>query len=113
MAPQLARDLDAMSGRRVSRPTVYSRLAQFGLYAWRSIWNDILEAYVRVFWVLWARTTFLWTIMRSHTELTSLMDFMKEDSSSMSPGQNSIEYVWDGLGKAISQLSCPTSILRE
>ncbi|GFT52150.1 hypothetical protein TNCV_4493731 [Trichonephila clavipes] len=37
MAPQLARDLAAMSGRKVSRQTVYSRLAESGLYFRRPV----------------------------------------------------------------------------
>ncbi|GFY25103.1 hypothetical protein TNCV_2692941 [Trichonephila clavipes] len=40
--------------------------------------EEILEAYGRFFWVLWAPTTFLWTIMRSHTELILLKNFMKK-----------------------------------
>ncbi|GFU91050.1 hypothetical protein TNCV_4923811 [Trichonephila clavipes] len=36
MAPQFARDLPAVPGRRVSRQTVYSRLAETDFYARRS-----------------------------------------------------------------------------
>ncbi|GFW61424.1 hypothetical protein TNCV_346721 [Trichonephila clavipes] len=40
--------------------------------------DEIREAYVRFFWVQWTRTTFLWTIMRGHTEIVLLMNFIKE-----------------------------------
>ncbi|GFW88442.1 hypothetical protein TNCV_3552121 [Trichonephila clavipes] len=40
--------------------------------------DEILEAYVRFFWMLRARITFLWTIMCGHTELTLLMNFIRE-----------------------------------
>ncbi|GFY24839.1 transposable element Tcb2 transposase [Trichonephila clavipes] len=39
--------------------------------------DEVLEAYVRLFWIIWAQTTFLWTIIRSHTEPTLLMNFMR------------------------------------
>ncbi|GFY01970.1 hypothetical protein TNCV_5098311 [Trichonephila clavipes] len=60
--------------------------------------DEILEAYVRFFWVLWVRTTFLKTIMRCHTELVLLMNFMKEWISAIwiDPRGLQIEYVWDG-----------------
>ncbi|GFY15503.1 hypothetical protein TNCV_1573141 [Trichonephila clavipes] len=37
--------------------------------------DPILEAYVKFYWVLRTRTTFLWTIMCCHTELTVLINF--------------------------------------
>ncbi|GFU20909.1 hypothetical protein TNCV_3004881 [Trichonephila clavipes] len=40
--------------------------------------DQILGAYECFKWVLWAHTTFLWTIMCGHTELTVWMNFMKE-----------------------------------
>ncbi|GFX95432.1 transposable element Tcb2 transposase [Trichonephila clavipes] len=40
--------------------------------------NQILKDSVSFYWMLWAHTTFLWTIMCGHTELTMLMNFTKE-----------------------------------
>ncbi|GFW90840.1 hypothetical protein TNCV_2418341 [Trichonephila clavipes] len=40
--------------------------------------DEILKAYVKFFWVLWVLTTFLGTVMSGHTELTLLMNFIKE-----------------------------------
>ncbi|GFY16644.1 hypothetical protein TNCV_2787701 [Trichonephila clavipes] len=40
--------------------------------------DEILEANMRSFSVLWAWTTFLWTKMSSHTKLTLLMNFIRE-----------------------------------
>ncbi|GFV21561.1 hypothetical protein TNCV_5121481 [Trichonephila clavipes] len=58
-APQLACNLAAVSGRRISRQTVYSHLAETLLYAWHPVYvfdvgtinsqhyrNEIMEAYL-------------------------------------------------------------------
>ncbi|GFS93035.1 hypothetical protein TNCV_532391 [Trichonephila clavipes] len=40
--------------------------------------DEILEVYVRFFWMLWVRNAILMTIMRGPTELALLKAFMKE-----------------------------------
>ncbi|GFX68826.1 hypothetical protein TNCV_3865251 [Trichonephila clavipes] len=44
MAPRLARDLAAVSGRRNSRQTVYHRLVETDLYAGRPVWCVPLDS---------------------------------------------------------------------
>ncbi|GFU71843.1 transposable element Tcb1 transposase [Trichonephila clavipes] len=43
-APHFARDLAAVSGRRISRQTVYSNIPETGLYASRPVWRVHLTA---------------------------------------------------------------------
>ncbi|GFU75594.1 hypothetical protein TNCV_2863091 [Trichonephila clavipes] len=47
MAPHLARDLAAESGRRISRQTIYSRPTETDLYPRRPVWSVSLTAFSR------------------------------------------------------------------
>ncbi|GFU00191.1 hypothetical protein TNCV_801701 [Trichonephila clavipes] len=151
MTARLGRELAAVTGRRISKKTVYSRLVKTRcqlcdsrrVFIWSSLssllrnkidrfvgkgtlvcdgimvvsrtslyvfdastvytpiyWDEILEAHVRFFWVLWVRTTFVWTkMLRPHG--THIVDeFHEVDISCMD--LNPTEHIWDGLGKAIS-----------
>ncbi|GFY02746.1 hypothetical protein TNCV_3506261 [Trichonephila clavipes] len=58
--------------------------------------------------MLWLRTSFLWTIIHDHSDVIFMMNFLKKGIFSIdwllrSPNLNSIEHVWDDLGRAISQ----------
>ncbi|GFV18092.1 hypothetical protein TNCV_168961 [Trichonephila clavipes] len=109
MAPQFDHDLATVSGRRISRKTVYSHLAE--LVTNLCCRDEILEAYVRFFCVLWALN---YMFMNDNVQLhrTHIVnsfhegaDIRRMDLPSRSPDHNSIEYVWDGLGKDIFQRS--------
>ncbi|GFT95616.1 transposable element Tcb2 transposase [Trichonephila clavipes] len=61
-AHQLARDLDAVSGRRISRQTLYSRLAETVLYAWRPGLCVSLTISNRKDRIVWSRKHQSWTL---------------------------------------------------
>ena len=74
--------------------------------------NEILEFYVRPYAGTIGADSFLWTIMRAHTEHTSLTNIWKMlPSLAHSLYMNLIDHAWDMLQKAISARSVqPTTV---